>query len=249
MKDWDISINYGMKTGYNEAFIINEETKNKLIKEDKKSAEIIKPILRVRDIKRYSYDFKSLYLICTFPALNLDINNYPAIKKYLKSFGKRLEQSGEAGCRKKTPNKWFEIQDIIAYYKEFEKPKIVWASVGENEYSYIEKGLYLLDTNYFLVCNDENILKYLIGIFNSKLFLLALSYKDTPLGDGGAWRHYKYNLEEMTIPEVDKKTENKIEGLVDRIIYGKKKDIDTSELEREIDRVVYGLYGLSEEDI
>ena len=232
LKDWNIQINYGIKTGFNEAFIIDEETKNKLIAEDKKSAEIIKPLLRGRDIKRYSYDFKNLYLICTFPTLNLNISDYPAIEKYLKSFGKRLEQSGEVGCRKKTTNKWFETQDIIAYYKDFEKPKIVWASVGENEYSYIEKGIYLLDTNYFLVCDNENILKYLIGIFNSKLFLFALSNKDTPLGEGGAWRHYKYNLENMTIPEVDKKTEDKVVSLIERIIEKKRSKVDSLEEER-----------------
>ena len=248
LKDWNIQINYGIKTGFNEAFIIDEETKNKLILEDKKSKEIIKPLLRGRDIKRYSYDFKNLYLICTFPALNIDISDYPAIEKYLKSFGKRLEQSGEIGCRKKTIHKWFEMQDTIAYYKDFEKFKIVWASVGENEYSYIEKGIYLLDTNYFLVCDNEEILKYLIGVFNSKLFLFALSYKDTQLGDGGAWRHYKYNLEEMTIPEVDKKTEKEIVNLVEKVIEGKKKEIDTRELEGEIDKIVYKLYDLTEEE-
>ena len=249
LKDWDINIYRGVVTGFNEAFIIDEETKNKLILEDKKSKEIIKPLLRGRDIKRYSYDFKNLYLICTFPALNLNISDYPAIEKYLKSFGKRLEQSGEIGCRKKTIHKWFEMQDTIAYYKDFEKFKIVWASVGENEYSYIEKGIYLLDTNYFLVCDNEEILKYLIGVFNSKLFLFALSYKDTQLGDGGAWRHYKYNLEEMTIPEVDKKTEKEIVNLVEKVIEGKKKGIDMRELEEEVDRLVYELYELSEEEI
>lgn len=249
LKDWNINIYRGILTGFNEAFIIDEETKNKLILEDKKSKEIIKPLLRGRDIKRYSYDFKNLYLICTFPALNLNINDYPAIEKYLKSFGKRLEQSGEIGCRKKTIHKWFEMQDTIAYYKDFEKFKIVWASVGENEYSYIEKGIYLLDTNYFLVCDNEEILKYLIGVFNSKLFLFALSYKDTQLGDGGAWRHYKYNLEEMTIPEVDKKTEKEIINLVEKVIEGKKKGIDTREFEVEIDKIVYELYNLNENEI
>ncbi|PCG20250.1 hypothetical protein KQ44_09655 [Brachyspira sp. G79] len=101
LKDWGIQINYGIKTGFNEAFFIDEETKNNLIEEDAKSGELIKPLLRGRDIKRYNCIFNSLYLISTFPALKLNIDNYPAIKKYLKSFGKRLEQSGEKGCRKK----------------------------------------------------------------------------------------------------------------------------------------------------
>ena len=106
-----------------------------------------------------------------------------------------------------------------------------------------------MDTNYFLVCDNEEILKYLIGVFNSKLFLFALSYKDTQLGDGGAWRHYKYNLEEMTIPEVDKKTEKEIVNLVEKVIEGKKKGIDTREFEVEIDKIVYELYNLNENEI
>ena len=248
LKDWDIQINYGIKTGFNEAFIIDEETKNKLIKEDKKSAEIIKPLLRGRDIKRYSYDNKGLYLINAHNGIKeknispIDINKYKAIKKHLDKYYSELEKRYDKGD---TP---YNLRNC-AYLEDFEKPKIVWASVGENEYSYIEKGIYLLDTNYFLVCDNENILKYLIGIFNSKLFLFALSYKDTPLGDGGAWRHYKYNLEEMTIPEVDKKRAKEIEGLVEKIIENKKEGIDTEEEESEIDRIVYGLYDLSEEEI
>lgn len=248
LKDWNIQINYGIKTGFNEAFIIDEETKNKLILEDKKSKEIIKPLLRGRDIKRYSYDFKNLYLINTHNGIKeknilpIDINKYSAIKKHLDKYYSDLEVRQDKGI---TP---YNLRNC-AYLEDFEKSKIVWASVGENEYSYIEKGIYLLDTNYFLVCDNEEILKYLIGVFNSKLFLFALSYKDTQLGDGGAWRHYKYNLEEMTIPEVDKKTEKEIINLVEKVIEGKKKGIDTREFEEEIDKIVYGLYNLNENEI
>ena len=248
LKDWNIQINYGIKTGFNEAFIIDEETKNKLTAEDKKSAEIIKPLLRGRDIKRYSYENNGLYLINTHNGIKeknilpIDINKYKAIKKYLDKFYSDLEKRYDKGD---TP---YNLRNC-AYLEDFEKTKIVWASVGENEYSYIEKGIYLLDTNYFLVCDNESILKYLIGIFNSKLFLFALSYKDTPLGEGGAWRHYKYNLENMTIPEVDKKTEDKIKDLVERIIEKKRSKVDSLAEEREIDRVVYGLYNLEDEEI
>lgn len=248
LKNWNIQINYGIKTGFNEAFIIDEETKNKLILEDKKSKEIIKPLLRGRDIKRYSYDFKNLYLINTHNGIKeknilpIDINKYSAIKKHLDKYYSDLEVRQDKGI---TP---YNLRNC-AYLENFEKSKIVWASVGENEYSYIEKGIYLLDTNYFLVCDNEEILKYLIGVFNSKLFLFALSYKDTQLGDGGAWRHYKYNLEEMTIPEVDKKTEKEIINLVEKVIEGKKKGIDTREFEEEIDKIVYELYNLNENEI
>ena len=145
------AFNYGIKTGYNEAFIIDEETKERLIKEDKNSAEIIKPLLRGRDIKRYSYDFNNLYLICTFPALKLNIDKYKAIKKYLESFGKRLEQSGEKGCRKKTNNKWFETQDNISYYEEFDKPKLIYPeTTTSSNFYYDESNFYPDKTNFIM---------------------------------------------------------------------------------------------------
>lgn len=90
LKDWDIQINYGIKTGFNDAFIITGQQRRELIDLDPKSEEIIRPILRGRDIKRYGYDFADLYLISTFPSLQIDIEQYPAIKSYLLSFGKEL---------------------------------------------------------------------------------------------------------------------------------------------------------------
>lgn len=120
LKDWDVSIYRGVLTGCNEAFIISGEKRKELIAEDPKSDEIIRPILRGRDIKRYGYEFADLWLIATFPSKHYDIDDYPAVKKWLQSFGKKLEQTGEEyidsngikqKCRKKTNNKWFETQD------------------------------------------------------------------------------------------------------------------------------------------
>jgi tRNA1(Val) A37 N6-methylase TrmN6 len=117
LKDWDISINYGIKTGCNEAFIINKNKRDELVAKDPKSVEIIHPILRGRDIKRYGYEFADQYIIATFPSRKYDIDEYPAIRDYLLDFGKkRLEQSGKPGARKKTTHKWFETQDPIAYW-------------------------------------------------------------------------------------------------------------------------------------
>ena len=87
LKDWDIAINYGIKTGYNDAFIIDNATKGALIAEDPNSAEIIKPVLRGQDIQRYQAQWAELWLILTFPSLRLDIDDYPAVKKHLLSFG------------------------------------------------------------------------------------------------------------------------------------------------------------------
>ena len=117
LRNWDIQINYGIKTGFNEAFIIDGKTKDELITKSSKNAEIIRPILRGRDIKRYGYEFADLWLICTFPSLKIDIEEYPAIKEHLLSYGyDRLKQTGDIGARKKTNNQWFETQDSISYW-------------------------------------------------------------------------------------------------------------------------------------
>ena len=248
LKDWNINIYRGILTGFNEAFIIDEETKNKLILEDKKSKEIIKPLLRGRDIKRYSYDFKNLYLICTFPALNLNISDYPAIEKYLKSFGKRLEQSGEIGCRKKTIHKWFEMQDTIAYYKEFDKPKIIYAETTISPNFYYDNENFIAEKTNFIMTGEN--LKYIMAVLSSKLgfYIFYNFYSEITLGDVG-FQYRKSSLEEFPIPEVDKKTEKEIVNLVEKVIEGKKKGIDTREFEVEIDKIVYGLYNLNENEI
>jgi len=101
LKDWDIQINYGIKTGFNDAFIISTEKRNEILAncknadERQRTDELIRPILRGRDIKRYGYDWANLYLIATFPARNYDIERYPAVKKYLLSFAEdSLREAG-----------------------------------------------------------------------------------------------------------------------------------------------------------
>ena len=234
LKEWNISINYGIKTGFNDAFIINGEKRTELIAQDPKSAEIIRPILRGRDIKRYGYEFADLYIITTFPSLKIDIELYPAVKQHLLSFGyDRLKQTGEKGARKKTNNKWFETQDSIGYWEDFYKQKIVWASVGETYYSLIPEGTFLLDTNYFFSTEDS----WFLGFLNSKLITYWINSEDTPIGNGGAYRHYKYNLEKLPIIEIDDLIKISIMKLVKSKEYNK------------IDQLLYKLYNLSEEEI
>ena len=92
LKDWDIQINYGIKTGFNDAFIISSEKRNEILSncqsedERKRTAELIRPILRGRDIKRYGYDWADLWLIATFPSRKYRIDDYPSVRNYLLSF-------------------------------------------------------------------------------------------------------------------------------------------------------------------
>lgn len=257
LKKWDIQINYGVKTGYNEAFIIDGETKDKLIAQDPKSAEIIKPILRGRDIKRYKAEFADKWLIATFPALNLDINDYSAVKAYLETFGKRIYQTGETftdeegntqKSRKKTGNKWFETQDQVAYHQEFEKEKIVWASLGETFYTFCEEGKLLLDTNYFCVFKKKEIKRIVLAFLNSKPIIYYINLLDTKLGEK-AYRHYKYNFEKIPIPKISESAQEPFVQLVDQILQAKEKNQDSTVFEKQIDNLVYKLYHLTDEEI
>lgn len=202
LKDMPIAINYGIKTGYNDAFFIDGATRNRLIAEDPKSAELIMPLLRGRDIQAWVPDLVDQYLIGTLPALQLDIDNYPAIKKHLLSFGiERLEQSGAKGARKKTPNKWFETQDAISYYKEFSKPKIMYPNMTSLfPFIFDDKGYYGNDKTFMITATEDNIdLKALTAIFNSKLCKLWIWY-NCPELQGGTREIRKVYFENFPIP-------------------------------------------------
>lgn len=166
LKDMPTTINYGVKTGFNDAFFIDGKTREKLIAEDPKSEELIKPLLRGRDINAWVTEKEDQYLIGTFPALNLDIDQYPAIKNHLLSFGiEKLEQTGakhfvngeEIKARKKTSNKWFETQDQIGYYKEFAKPKIVYPNMTSVfPFTYDETGSFGNDKSFIITEKDNS---------------------------------------------------------------------------------------------
>lgn len=261
LKDWNINIYRGILTGFNEAFIIDEETKNNLIKEDTSSKKLIKPLLRGRDIKRYNSIFNNLYLISTFPALKLNIDNYPAIKKYLKSFGKRLEQSGEKGCRKKTNNKWFETQDTIAYYEDFDKPKLIYPETTTSANFYYDEEKFVPDKTNFIMTGEH--LKYIMSVLSSKagFYIFYHFYSNIQLGSAG-FQYRKDSIEPFPIPEPDKDTESKLVNLVDNIIDLNKKlssdkNPNTIEMlnariqavDKAIDKIVYALYGLNDDEI
>lgn len=218
LKDWDIQ--NGIKTGFNDAFIIDSVKRNEILsacqteEERQRTAEIIRPILRGRDIKRYSYVFAEQYLIATFPAKQYDIDDYPALKDYLLAIGiERLEQTGEehiingerVKARKRTNNKWFETQDSISYWDEFSKPKIVWAELSRtgNSFAYSDDGAMVLNTCYILSFNDnefhEKELNTLLGFLNSKVALFYLDIISSKLDETG-WRWLKQFVELIPVP-------------------------------------------------
>ena len=248
LKDWNIQINYGVKTGFNDAFIISTEKRNEILAncqtedERTRTAELIRPILRGRDIKRYGYDWASLYLIATFPSCHYDIEQFPAVKQYLLSFGKeRLEQTGKTyiingektKARKKTNNKWFETQDSISYWEDFSKPKIVWGNLN------LTASYAMIQDNSFINASSPMIVpasKFLLAVLNSKI----ADYYIRQLGvtrNGGYFEYKPMFVEKLPVPQnVDAKVIADIESYVD------------SKNETAIDEAVYMLYGLTEEE-
>ncbi|EIA0045467.1 Eco57I restriction-modification methylase domain-containing protein, partial [Campylobacter jejuni] len=255
LKEWyGLNINYGIKTGYNEAFIITTEKRNEILAnckdeaEKERTAKLIRKMLRGRDIKRYSYEWAGLWVIGTFPSLKLDIEQYPALKQYLSQFLPRIEQSGEKGCRKKTSNKWFETQDNIAYYEEFEKEKIVWNRISSDLcFSYDNQKNFILDSMFSITFYSNINLKYLIANLNSSISKFWIKNNAATLGDGiyGA----KIYIEKLPIPKINSKNQKLVDeliNLVDEILKAKEqnKNASTQELENKINSLTYKLYNL-----
>ncbi|EAL8961129.1 class I SAM-dependent DNA methyltransferase [Campylobacter jejuni] len=261
LKEWyGLNINYGIKTGYNEAFIITTEKKDEILAkckdedEKERTAKLIRKMLRGRDIKRYSYEWAGLWVIGTFPSLKIDIEQYPALKQYLSQFLPRIEQSGEKGCRKKTSNKWFETQDNIAYYEEFEKEKIVWNPVsGEYLFSYIKEHIFF-NNSLFMMTLDVFSLKYILAFMNSNCYKWLITLKTNLIQTGSYAYGAKDKIERLPIPKINSKNEKLADELinsVDEILKAKEQDknANTQELENKINSLVYKLYNLTEEDI
>ena len=222
LKDWDISINYGIKTGFNDAFIVSGAKRDEILanckndEEREKTAELIRPILRGRDIKRYSYEYADLYLIATFPAKHYDIEKYPTVKDYLLSFGmERLEQTGKEHtingekikARKKTNNKWFETQDSISYWDEFDKPKIVWARLMRLSKSDIDsfprfclapEGFFVVDSLCFFTGDKADLL---VKELNSE-FATWYFFSNVAVLDNGGFQMRQQYIEEIPLPKI-----------------------------------------------
>ena len=249
LKDWDVNIYRGVLTGYNEAFIIDGKKKDELIAKDPKSAEIIKPILRGRDIKRYKAEFVDLWLIATFPALHIDIDNYPAVKEYLKQFLPKIKQTGETfidkngkeqKTRKKTGNKWFETQDQIGYYKEFEKEKIVFTKASKEQAFFYERHNRILLQTAYIATGKEAML--LTALLNSKIVNYSFNFFYYSGGIKGEITHQA--ISEIPIPKIPKQDQKPFETLVEYILLLKQQENDTQSFyfEQIIDGMVYELY-------
>jgi len=268
LKDWEIQINYGIKTGFNEAFIIDGAKRKELIEQDPKSEELIRPILRGRDIKRYGYNYDERYLIATFPSRSYNIDDYPALKCFLEGFKPKLKQTGEAltsneieqvmahakvngiplkekdlkTSRKRTNNKWFETQDSISYWDDFSKQKIVYPEITKYLNFYLDDRGFHTNNKCFILSGEN--LNFLTAFLNSSIFKFC--YRDNfPELLGGTRELRKVFLEQIPILKVSENTNKEFKKLVLKIQDSIAKQKPTKALEIEVDEKIFDLYSLT----
>ncbi|MGN8537053.1 TaqI-like C-terminal specificity domain-containing protein [Helicobacter pylori] len=270
LKDWDIQINYGIKTGANEAFIIPTEKRDAILKncddlqkdergmsERERTKELIKPILRGKDIKRYSYEWAHLWVINTHNGYTsnlkskippIDIEKYPAIKAHLDAHYDAIATRCDQGD---TP---YHLRNC-AYLEDFEKEKIVYPETSQGAYFVYENSGIFLEKTAFMIASDAYNLKLLTALLNSKL--ITFYFKNfcggCILGKSG-YQYNKHALEKIPIPQITEKNQElarKITDCAKQILALKEKDpkANTQRLEKEIDALVYQLYNLTDEEI
>ena len=246
LKDWeDISIYYGIKTGYNDAFIIDTSTRKRLIAEDSQSADILKPILRGQDIDRYRANWAGLWLIDNHNGYNnippVQVTDYPAVKKHLDQYYNTLAARHDKGI---TP---YNLRNC-AYHAEFSKRKLFWMDMSD-------RGRFCLsDSTVF--CNDKGFiltgpsLRYLCAVLNSRLVSWLMERTGLTTGMGLVqWK--KFAVEAIPIPKLSAKEERPFHRLVDTILSTKDANhsADISSHQADLDRRVYQLYGLTTREI
>lgn len=247
LKNFDQHIYIGLINGFNDAFIVNTETYNDIVRKDPKSVEIIKPMLRGRDVARYETKWAGLWMINSHNGIKgkkiaVDVeNDYPAVFDHLLQYKDKLTIRNNKG------DHWTNLRSC-AYFEEFDKPKIVWGELSDKpKFAFDDKG-YIAEATLFAMITPKPM--YLLGILNSKLALWYFQQITTSSGMGTS-RWKKYKIEQMPIRIIDSKTKDlelKLEEYVEEIL-----NLDDpaqfSVTSKQIDQIVYELYELTPEEI
>lgn len=247
-----VKIYRGVTTGYNPAFIISNEQRDKLIAEDRKNGKVIKNMLQGRNIRKWYYNESEENLI--FTRRGIDIENFPFIKKYLYTFYNNLKpknQKDSAEGRKPGNYKWFEILDNTAYYREFEKSeKIIWGLTADKWAYTLDTKQHYLPSNAYILTSEIIPIRFILGLLNSKLLRYYFGFIGV-MTAGGAYTLKASTIEALPIAIGTKQQQKEIALKVENILNAKAKNkqIDVSLIEHEIDCLVYNLYGLSEKEI
>ena len=244
LRDWEINIYRGVLTGYNDAFIISTEKREEILAncttddERKRTAELIRPILRGRDIKRYGYDWAGLWLINTHNGVKgkyppIDVKDYPAIKLHLDSYWDKIKKRDDKGV---TP---YNLRNC-AYMDDFFKPKICWKAVGRNlTFAIVESGTFLTAPASFIQAGRDN--EYILAFLCSKVGRYFIYQNSDTTGAGDIMLNIQ-SLIKFPIPQ-------KIENEIIKSLVLKQIKTYSPQVQDEIDHMIYKIYGLSETEI
>ena len=244
LKDWDINIYRGVLTGCNEAFIIDTAKRDEILancqsdEEREKTAELIRPILRGRDIKRYGYVDNGLYLINTHNGIKgklprIEINDYPAVKAHLDQYWDRISIRADKGD---TP---YNLRNC-AYLEDFNKPKIIYPNMTKYMPFVYDDMSYITNQKCFIVTGNN--VAYLTAFFNSSLFKYC--FRDSfPELQGGTRELSKIFFDKIPVCKVSESQNSLFQELVEDIQheYTKQKAL-------QIDTMLFDLYALSSEE-
>jgi len=244
LKDWDIQINYGIKTGYNDAFIISTQKRDEILAacqtedERQRTEVVIRPILRGKDIKRYGYDWAGLWLINTHNGVKgelppIDITLYPAIKAHLDSHWDRIARRSDQGI---TP---YNLRDC-AYIEDFEKPKIMYPNMTKYLPFAYDNRCFLTNQKCFIITGKH--IAYLTAFLNSSIFKYCFRNAFPEL-QGGTRELSKVFFDKISVLQVDDETNERFIALVEDI-----QAAYTPQKAKAIDALLFEVYGLSEED-
>lgn len=267
----NVRLYFGIKTGLNEAFVVDHMTRDRLVRKHKSSVELLKPFLRGRDVKRWRAESAERYLIRIESSENrrhpwsgksqreaerIFAKTYPAIHEHFQSLRSiELDEPDARGCRNMFEklqrrddqgNYFWELRSC-AYWHEFKSPKIIYQDIARYfGMAWDDSGSFVINTCYFI----PRAQKWMLAVLLSSAMQFYVQ-KVIGSDEGGFIRLFSIHVEKFPIPAVTPKQQGIVEQLVDRILAAKQRDAeaDVSGLEREIDQLVYALYGLTPEEI
>ena len=251
----NIEINYGIKNGLNEAFIINEDIKNKLISIDSKNENIIKPVLRGRDVKKGIINFAELYLL--YIPWHFKIEDYPSIKEYLSTFEKLYERPAV----KDNKHEWFALSSYASKcYESFEKPKLIYPDISQGLFAVFDDNGYFINDRCFMIThNKENVdyLKALSCILSSDLLNFIFKISGALLGSSG-FKLAKVHMKNLPICDLSDKNirtlseiNDKIQKIINELKISNDENLknELEDLYNKLNEEIYQLYGLNIEEI
>lgn len=255
LKDWDINIYRGVLTGYNDAFIISTEKREEILAncqsedERKRTAELIRPILRGKDIKRYGYNWANLWLINTHNGIRgklerIHIEDYPAVKAHLDQYWDKISKRADKG---ETPS---NLRNC-AYLEDFSKPKIVYMEIQTDNptegypfpcFSFDERNSIVLNTAY-IMCSDSVDVRYILGVLNSSVGRMIARFYVTQLQER-QFRMLAQYLANFPISQATPSVQNKIIECVQECL-----SHETENVKDIINKMVYEIYHFDESEV